>query len=106
MGRAGKPISAIEKRQRRAMEEERKKRREREKRAETTVREPMVAYSIVNKIRSEIRNLSIVTPFIIAQRYSLSMSAAKAVLRILYERGDLELYDHSRRLSIYIPKSK
>jgi len=105
MGRAGKPISAIEKRQKRAMEEG-KRRKERERKAETTVKEPVVAYSLVNKIRAEIKNIGIITPFTIAQRYNLSMSAAKAVLRILCERGDLELYDHSRRLSIYIPRSR
>jgi len=103
MGRAGKPISAIEKRQKRGMEEGKKRR---ERKAETTVREPIIAYSLVNKIRTEIRNIDIITPFIIAQKYNLSMSAAKAVLRILYERGDLELYDHSRRLSIYISRSR
>lgn len=105
MGRAGKPISAIEKRQKRSMEEG-KKRREMERKAETTVREPVIAYSLVNKIRSEIRNMNVITPFTIAQKYNLSMSAAKAVLRILHERGDLELYDHGRRLSIYILRSK
>jgi small subunit ribosomal protein S25e len=111
MGTKGKkPLSSIEKRQRRLMGEESRSERRgrrsggRESRgsvaSSTSVK---VDHSIYRRIKNEIANIDVITPYVVASRFDITLTAAKSVLRLLESEGVVRLYDKSRRLSIYLP---
>jgi len=99
--KGGKPITAIEKRQMRALREELKKQREkREKRIALDLIDP----SIVDKIAREIKSFDVITPFVLAQKYNIKYSTAKKVIKELASRGMLDIVLKSRRIIIAVPK--
>jgi ribosomal protein S25 len=106
-----KPISVMEKRQKRLLEGEKEKKAKEEKKPKKA--EKYVALSatlnidasLYAKISKEIGDLSVITPAIIAQKYSIPVSLAKAVLRSLEREGSVILRAKSRRSLIYVPQS-
>jgi len=109
MGSKGKkPLSVMEKRQKRLLEEKEKKPKEEKKpkKAESYVAVSStlnIDASLYAKIGKELQELSVVTPAVIAQKYSIQVSLAKAVLRSLEREGLVSLIAKSRRTHIYIP---
>ena len=99
--KGGKPISALEKRQRRMAREERRS-REHES-AETGGRLVYYDESLVEKAAREIRGSSYITPYVLMSKLNVSYSVAKDILRELEKRGEIKLYSRNRRVSIYIP---
>ncbi len=99
--KGGKPISALEKRQRRMAREERRL-REHES-AETGGRLVYYDESLVEKAAREIRGSSYITPYVLMSKLNVSYSVAKDILRELEKRGEIKLYSRNRRVSIYIP---
>jgi len=100
--KGGKPITAIEKRQRRLMQraERREKREERrEKRTPITVLET----EILKKVERDIKNLDLVTPYEIVQKYNVKYSTAKRVLLELARRGIVKIHLKARRIIIATP---
>jgi len=104
-----KPISAMEKRQKRLLEGEKDKKAKEEKKPKKA--EKYVALTatlnidaaLYSKISREIGELGVVTPAAVAQKYSIPVSLAKAVLRNLEREGALILRAKSRRSLIYTP---
>jgi len=100
--KGGKPITAIERRQRRLMQRaERRERREerREKRTAITALE----HEIARKVERDFRNMDLITPFEIVQRYNVKYSTAKRVLLELARRGVVKIHLKTRRLIIAVP---
>ncbi len=110
MGSKGKkPISVMEKRQKRLLEGEKEKKPKEEKKPKKAEKYIAVSStlnidaSLYSKIEKELRELSVVTPATIAQKYSIPVSLAKAVLRTLEGGGIVSLVARSRRSHIYVP---
>ncbi len=101
--KGGKPITAIEKRQLRALREELRRRREEEKK-ERRMALDLIDPSIVDKVARDIKNIGIVTPFALCQRYNLKYSTAKKIIKELAARGLLEIVLKSRRIIVALPK--
>lgn len=43
------------------------------------------------------------TPYTVAQRYNVTISTARKLLRMLAEKGVLKLYSRNRRSPVYVP---
>jgi small subunit ribosomal protein S25e len=61
-----------------------------------------VPENIYKRIARDIRREKYVTPFMIAEKYSMTLSLAKQVLRRLEKEGLVKLYSPSRRAPLYI----
>jgi len=65
-----------------------------------------VPENVVKRIARDIAREKFVTPYMIAERYSMTISLAKQVLRRLEREGVVELYARNRRAPIYVPKRR
>jgi len=65
-----------------------------------------VPENVYKRIARDIRREKFVTPYMIAERYSMTISLAKQVLRRLEKEGVVELYSPSRRAPLYIVKAR
>ena len=101
--KGGKPITAIEKRQLRALREELRKQREKRERR---IGLDMIDPSIIDKIARDIRSMDVVTPFVLTQRYNIKYSTAKKVIKELAARGVLDIVLKSRRIIIALPRAR
>ncbi len=61
-----------------------------------------VPENVYKRIARDIRREKFVTPYMIAERYSMTLSLAKQVLRRLESEGVVRLYSPSRRAPLYI----
>jgi small subunit ribosomal protein S25e len=57
------------------------------------------------KILAEVKKMGVLTPYIIATRYGVRMSAAKDFLEELEANGTIQLVSGSHNLKIYKPKA-
>ena len=64
-----------------------------------------VPESLYKRISKEIKKEKFVTPYMVAEKYNMTVSLAKQVLRRLEKEGIVELYAPNRRAPIYIIKS-
>ncbi len=64
-----------------------------------------VPENVYKRIARDIRREKYVTPYMIAEKYSMTISLAKQVLRRLEKEGIVELYSPSRRAPLYIVKA-
>lgn len=97
-----KPISAMEKRQRR---EEAKKRRERIVREERKS-ESRIAFTtseLISKAQREIRGLKVITPYTLMGKLGVTYSVAKDILEVLERKNIIKLMTRNRRVAVYIP---
>lgn len=113
MGSKGKkPISVMEKRQKRIIEGEKEKKAKEERKPKkadkyvTLSATLNIDASLYSKISKEINELVVITPAVIAQKYSIPVSLAKAVLRNLEKEGSIILRARSRRSIIYTVAAK
>ncbi len=105
-GKGGKPISTLEKRQRRQLEQQLKQQlkesRQREKKAQLGVE---VTDSLLSRASKEVTDLKVVTQYTLASKLGINLSLAKKVIKALVEQGKLKLVDKSRRVIIAtVPK--
>lgn len=100
--KGGKPITAVEKRQRRELE---RRMRARVQQESEGAEGKLVFYdeNLLNRALKEIRNSSYVTPYILMSKMNVTYGVAKDVLRELEKRGYLKLYSRNRRVLIYVP---
>jgi len=103
-GRTGKPISSLEKRQRRMLEEE-MRRRMRESKVSDIESAKQVFYDegLIKRAIREIRGQSYVTPYILMNKLNVVYGVAKDILEILEKQGVVKLYSKNRRVAIYVP---
>ena len=57
------------------------------------------------KILAEVKKMGVLTPYVIATRYGVRMSAAKDFLEELEANGTIQLVSGSHSLKIYKPKA-
>lgn len=103
-GRTGKPLTRLEKKQRRALEQKLRQQVTSKKREET--RKTFVGFideNILRRAESEVKNQKAITPYTLASRMNIPLSLAKKILRHLADKGVIRLVDKSRRLAIYTP---
>ncbi|MBM1154517.1 MarR family transcriptional regulator [archaeon] len=92
-----KPISAIEKRQRRIQQQQaRQQARGSEKRGAS----PFLSVSETRLIR-DLRSMKVITPATLAMRYEIMISTARRVLRDLERRGVVQRVSGNARLPVY-----
>ncbi len=60
---------------------------------------------LVDRVRRDVRRgqYSYLTPYLVSERYSISMSTAKKILKELVDNGVVELFSPGRRSPIYVP---
>jgi small subunit ribosomal protein S25e len=54
-----------------------------------------------DKIIAEIKKMHVLTPFAVATRYNIRMSAAKEFLRELHQNGTIQMVSGSHSIKIY-----
>lgn len=59
---------------------------------------------LYKRIAREVVNEKYVTPYLLAEKYNMTISLAKRVIRRLVKEGILIEYAHNRRAPIYVPK--
>ncbi|MCE4602915.1 MAG: 30S ribosomal protein S25e [Desulfurococcales archaeon] len=65
-----------------------------------------VPEELLKRARRDLARESYVTPFKVSQRYNVTISTARKVLRMLEEEGTLVLFTPNRRSPVYVPKDK
>ena len=65
-----------------------------------------VPEGLVKRIAREIRREKFVTPYMVSERYSMTVSLAKQVLKRLEREGVVERYAPNRRAPIYLVKKQ
>lgn len=71
----------------------------------TALVEAGLAPDLIEKARRDVVKEKYLTPFRVAQKYSIKVSAARRLLKILADEGVITLYSGSRRTPIYVPKT-
>ncbi len=62
-----------------------------------------VPEKLYQRIRRAIVHEKYVTPYQLAEKYNMTISLAKKVLRRLEKEGVVKLYAYNRRAAIYLP---
>ncbi len=99
-GKPKKPLSAMDKRRRRATQST--KRRSKEER--------LIAYhdisdSLIKKAVKVIQGMELITPYTLANALNVKLSLARRMIRLLAEEGAIRIVDKSRALIIAVPRS-
>ena len=96
-----KPISSLEKRQRREEAKRRKERAIKEERIESKT--SFVTPELLAKAQREIRGLKVITPYVLMGKLDVTYSVAKDILEVLERRRVLKLMTRNRRVAVYVP---
>jgi len=72
---------------------------------EISLSSPDLTSELVSKVEREIRKSEdpYITPFTISQKYGIKVSSAKRILKLLEEKGLIQLVSHTRRVRAYRP---
>ncbi len=62
--------------------------------------------NLYKRIARDIQREKLVTPYMLAEKYNMTVSLAKRVLRRLEAEGYIKLYAKNRRAPIYVPTGK
>ncbi len=65
-----------------------------------------VQQELLDKIAKDAKHQKFLTPYMVHERYGVSITTARKVLRMLAEQGVLKLYMPGRRTPIYVPAEK
>ena len=65
-----------------------------------------VPESLYKRIARDVQREKLVTPYMLAEKYNMTVSLAKKVLRRLESEGYVKLYARNRRAPIYVPTGK
>lgn len=99
-GKGGKPLSIVEKRQKKAMEEQLKqqvrKGEQREKKSQATILDE----SLISRASKELNSLNVVTPYTLSSKLGVNVSIARSIIRELMSQGKLKLIAKSRRVIV------
>lgn len=61
---------------------------------------------VYQRIKRAIVHEKYITPYQLAEKYNMTISLAKKVLRRLEKEGVVKLYAYNRRAAIYLPVKK
>jgi len=62
-----------------------------------------VPEGLYQRIKREVAREKFITPYMLAERYNMTITLAKRVLRRLVKEGVLRVYAYNRRAPIYVP---
>ncbi|MEB3780280.1 MAG: hypothetical protein GSR85_08640 [Desulfurococcales archaeon] len=65
-----------------------------------------VPTELVERARRELVRDRYLTPFRVAQRYNVTLSTARKLLKILEDEGLIVLFTPNRRSPLYLPKDR
>ncbi len=65
-----------------------------------------VPVELVERAKKELVRDRYLTPFRVAQRYNVTLSTARKLLRILEEEGLVVLFTRNRRSPLYLPRDR
>ena len=102
-GTHGKPITALEKRQKRLLESEKKKKEVRVQKEERSEKITYVTSELISKAEKELANVKYITPYMLMSKLNVTYGVAKDILEELYRKGKVTLISRSRRTAIYVP---
>lgn len=95
MGTKGsKPLSTLEKRQKKVVKEEPKK----------AVKSIFIDESLVSKAKEELKNSEFTTVFSLAQKLNIKYSIAKQIIKVLVNRDEAKILAKNRRVIVAIAK--
>jgi ribosomal protein S25 len=100
-GKPRKPISSMDKRRKGAIITKKAEKKE-EKRASFHNLDP----SLIKRAAKTVKNMDVVTPYVIATSLNIKMSLARNVIRELIRSGELQLIDKGRSVIIAVPTKK
>ena len=63
-----------------------------------------VPAELVKRAEKEFPKESYWTPFKVAQKYNMTLSSARKLLKIMEEKGVIALYTRNRRSPVYVPR--
>jgi len=95
-----RPISAIEKAQRKRLEA---RKREEAAKAAKGPYVYLVEEKVMQQILKEVPKMKYITPYLVSSKYGVRYSVAKDILEDLAKNGVLRLHAKNRRLAIYVP---
>ncbi|MCI4437941.1 MAG: hypothetical protein JHC33_14130 [Ignisphaera sp.] len=96
--KGGKPLSTLEKRQKKIIAKEEAKKAKEEKKPATVKAVVSVDPGLVSKALEEVNNSGSITTFMLAQKLGIKMSIAKKVLKELIRSGGVKLLARNRRI--------
>ncbi|MEM1626125.1 MAG: 30S ribosomal protein S25e [Sulfolobaceae archaeon] len=107
-GATKKPISTMEKRQKRMAEEQQKKTAKRQ--VSKTGKEVIsnVVYvdkETIKKVEEELKKEKIVTPYTLSTKLGVTISVSKKILEELERQGNIKLVSKNRRVALYVASS-
>jgi len=59
---------------------------------------------VISRVADEIKKENVITPYMLATRLSISVSAARKLLSDLSSQGEVKLVSKNRRVAIYTTK--
>ncbi|MEB3773735.1 MAG: 30S ribosomal protein S25e [Desulfurococcales archaeon] len=65
-----------------------------------------VPQELINRAKRDLVREQYLTPFKVAQRYNVTISTARKVLKMLEAEGVLVLFTPNRRSPVYVPRDK
>jgi len=65
-----------------------------------------VPMELLERARRDAFKESYLTPFKVAQRYNVTISTARKVLKMLADEGVIVLFTPNRRAPVYVPRDK
>ncbi|MEM0453434.1 MAG: hypothetical protein QXO98_02085 [Sulfolobales archaeon] len=99
-GKGGKPISIVEKRQKKIMEEQLRQQIRKSEQREKKSQAVILDESLVNRAIKEVNNLNVVTPYALSSKLGVNVGIARSVIKELINQGKLKLIGKSRRVII------
>ncbi len=63
------------------------------------------ADELVNRVRKDLKRgqFSYLTPYLVSEKYSISISTAKKILRVLLNENAIRVFSGGRRAPLYVP---
>lgn len=63
------------------------------------------ADELVNRVRKDLKRgqFSYLTPYLVSEKYSISISTAKKILRVLLNENAVRMFSGGRRSPLYVP---
>ena len=102
--KGGKPLSTLEKRQKKLAKKEEAKKPAKEERKISVPSAETIDQNLISKALDEINNSGYVTTFTLSQKLGVKYSLAKKILRELVKRGNANLVVKNRRIILVAKK--
>jgi len=100
-GKPKRSIKQIERLQDRKGKQERPEKKAKDAPETLRARAALVTPEVLDKVTKEAGSMRYVTPLLLSEKYNMKLSAAKSILKMLANRGVLQLVSKTRRVALY-----